>query len=105
MDYPRYISHRSIVSCIGATSYKLSKYVASIISPIAGKSSSHVLNLKYFAGMMQEERVKEEEVLVSFDVTLLFTNVSIDEAVDVIHRKLAADSPAGQPIARDGLAR
>ena len=40
--------------------------------------------------MMQEERVKEE-VLVSFDVTSLFTNVPIDEAVDVIHRKLAAE--------------
>ena len=33
--------------------------------------------------MMQEERVKEEKVLVSFDVTSLFTNISIDEAVDV----------------------
>ena len=31
--------------------------------------------------------MKEEEVLVSFDVTSLFT---VDEAVDVIHRKLAA---------------
>ena len=40
--------------------------------------------------MMQEERVNEE-VLVSYDVTLLFTNVPIDEAVDVIQRKLAAE--------------
>ena len=31
-----------------------------------------------------------EEDLVSFDVTSLFINVSIDEAVDIIHRKLAA---------------
>ena len=35
--------------------------------------------------------MKEEEVLVSFDVTSLFTNVPIDKAVDVIHRKLAAE--------------
>ena len=42
--------------------------------------------------MMQEERVKEEEeVLVTFDVTSLFTNVPTDEAVDVMHRKLAAE--------------
>ena len=33
----------------------------------------------------------KEEVLVSFDVTSLFTNVPIDEAVDVIHGKLAAE--------------
>ena len=35
--------------------------------------------------------MKEEEVLVSLDVTSLFTNVPINEAVDVIHRKLAAE--------------
>ena len=33
----------------------------------------------------------KEEVLDSFDVTSLFTNVPVDEAVDVIHRKLAAE--------------
>ena len=33
----------------------------------------------------------KEEVLVSFDVISLFTNIPIDEAVDVIHRKLAAE--------------
>ena len=31
---------------------------------------------------------RSEEVLISFDVTLLFINVPIDGAVDVIHRKL-----------------
>ena len=82
---------RPIVSCTGAPSYKLSKYIASVIFPLAGKTSSHVLNLKQFASVMQEERVKEEEVLVSFDVTSLFTNNPIDEVVDVIHRKLAAE--------------
>ena len=35
--------------------------------------------------------MKEEEVLVSFDVTSLFTNIPINEAMDVIHRKLAAE--------------
>ena len=33
-------------------------------------------------------RVEAEEALVSFDVNSLFTNVPIDEAVHVIHRKL-----------------
>ena len=35
--------------------------------------------------------MKEEEVLVSFDVTSLSTNVPIDKAVDAIHRKLVAE--------------
>ena len=32
-----------------------------------------------------------DEALVSFDVTSLFTNVSKDEAVEVIHKKLVEE--------------
>ena len=45
---------RPIVSCIGSPSYKLSKYIASIISPLAGKTSLHVLNSKHFAETMSQ---------------------------------------------------
>ena len=41
--------------------------------------------------MMKDVHVEAEEALVSFDVTSLFTNVPIDEAVDVIHRKLTEE--------------
>ena len=40
---------------------------------------------------MKDVCVDAEEALVSFDVTSLFTNVPIDEAVDVIHRKLTEE--------------
>ena len=40
---------------------------------------------------MMDVRVEAEEALVSFDVTSLFTNVPIDKAVDVIHRKLTEE--------------
>ena len=82
---------RPIVSCIGAPSYKLSKYIASVISPLAGRTSSHVLNSKHFTGVMKEERVEADEALISFDITSLFTNVPTEEAVEIIHRKLAEE--------------
>ena len=41
--------------------------------------------------MVKEVHAEVEEVLVSFDITSLFTNVPIDEAVDVTHRKLAEE--------------
>ncbi len=84
---------RPIVSCIGAPSYKLSKYIASVISPLAGRTTSHVLNSRHFRGVVKEERVEADEALVSFDVTSLFTNVPTEEAVEVIHmyRKLAEE--------------
>ena len=82
---------RPIVSCIGSPSYKLSKCIASIISPLAGKTSSHVLNSTHFAETMRDVSVGSDESLVSFDVTSLFTNVPIEEAVGVIRDKLRED--------------
>ena len=49
------------------------------------------MNSEYFTGVMKEERVAADEALVSFDVTSLFTNVPTEEAVEVIHRKLAEE--------------
>ena len=60
---------RPIVSCIGL------QYIAPIISPLVGRSSSHVLNSKHFAETMRDITVGKDELLVSFDMSSLFTNV------------------------------
>ena len=46
------------------------------------------------------------EILVSFDVTLLFTNIPTDEAVDVIHRRLLEDEEPEErtPLSPDRIA-
>ena len=82
---------RPIVACIGAPSYKLSKYITSLISPLAGRTDSHVKNSKHFVEMMSGLRIEDDEMLVSFDVSSLFTNVPVDEAVRVIHDRLQND--------------
>ena len=38
-------------------------------------------NSKYFVEVMSDLRVEEDEMLVSFDMSSLFTNMPIDEAV------------------------
>ena len=45
------------------------------------------------SGLLQGEdlRVEEDEMLVSFDVSSLFTNVPIDEVVQVIRDRLRRD--------------
>ena len=65
---------RTIVSCIGAPSYQLSKHITSLISPLTGKTDSHVMNSKHFVEVMVGLSIEEDQMLVSFDVTFLFTN-------------------------------
>ena len=48
-----------------APSYKLSKYIVSIISSLIGKTSLHILNSKHFVGMIKDVRVEAEEALIS----------------------------------------
>ena len=89
--YKAEVPLRPIVSCIGAPSYQLSKHITSLISPLAGKTDSHVKNSKHFVEVMSDLRVEEDEMMVSFDVSSLFTNVPIDEAVQVICDRLRRD--------------
>ena len=65
---------RPIVSAIGSPTYSLAKFVTSIIFPLAGMTPSHVKNTKHFTGMISEEAVNEDEVMVGFDVQSLLTN-------------------------------
>ena len=62
---------RPIVSAIGSPTYKLAKFVASIIKPLMGNTSSFVKNSKHFSDMVSSETAGPEEVMVSFDVQSL----------------------------------
>ena len=82
---------RPTVSCIGGPSNNLSKHIPSLVSPLAGQTDLHVKNSKHFVEVMAGLRVEEDKMLVSFDVTTFFTNVPIDEAVQVIRDKLQVE--------------
>ena len=54
-------------------------------------TKTHMKNSKHFLEALQDVRVAEDELLVSFDVSSLSTNVPLNEAVQVIQRKLEQD--------------
>ena len=74
---------RPIVSSIGSPTYGLSRHMTDLITPLAGRTSSYVRNSKHFVEMLQGVRLQPEEVMVSFDVKSLFTNVPISEALEI----------------------
>ena len=82
---------RPIASFIQSPTYQLSKHLSLILSPLVGKSPSAVKNSQEFAIFIKEQSLHSEEVLVSFDVVSLFTNVPTDLAVEVACKRLQDD--------------
>ena len=74
---------RPIVSCVNTFAYDLSAHLADILSLLTGKSDYTVTNSSHFVSTISHERIQENEVMVSFDVESLFTNVPIEGAVYV----------------------
>ncbi|KAI8483456.1 hypothetical protein Bbelb_387880 [Branchiostoma belcheri] len=82
---------RPIISCIGSISYHVAKFVADIISPLVGKNQYHIKNSKHFVNKISELTIGDDEEMVSYDVTALFTSTPIHEAIDVIEERLKND--------------
>ena len=57
--------------------YNLSKFLATLLSPLVGESPSAVRNSRDFVSFVSSLRPDPDEVLVSFDVVSLFIKVPI----------------------------
>ena len=62
--------------------YGVSRFLAKILSPVVGNTENTVKNSCHFA----------DQVLVSFDVVSLFTNIPVDLAINVATKRLRQDA-------------
>jgi len=59
---------RPIVNTIGSPTYELAKYVASILTPIVGKTSSYIKDSNQYVEFIKHTKLNLGDKIVSFDV-------------------------------------
>ena len=82
---------RPIIPSIGTVTYNTAKEFARILKPLVGLSEHHTHNTIDFVQQIKEVKLKEDESLVSYDVTALFTSVPIPPLLKIIEEKLKED--------------
>ncbi|KAG5340239.1 INDY1 protein, partial [Acromyrmex heyeri] len=64
--------------------YNLSHFLAQTLQLLTGKSESHITNSTDFIQNIQKIRLRSTDLLVSFDVECLFTQVPIKDILNII---------------------
>ena len=78
---------RPIISNIGTATYEIARYLAELLAPL-GKSKHTISNTKDFITRLKTERIPKRFKMISFDVKSLFTNVPLEETIDIILNKI-----------------
>ena len=74
---------RPVVSMIGTPEYQLAKYLDNLIKPNI-PDTYMLTSTKNFIDRINSTNVKPNDIMVSFDVCSLFTNVPLAETIDII---------------------
>jgi hypothetical protein len=77
---------RPIVSNIGAPTYQLSKYLAGLLTQLTGDSPHHIKNSTHFIQILNSIQIQPTDMMVSFDVVSLFTNVPIEDSIQLLSK-------------------
>ena len=81
---------RPILSATGTYNYKLAKWLDEKLKPLS--TNEHTLgDIFSFADDLQEMEISDHGILVSYDVSALFTNVPVDETIGILARKAFKD--------------
>jgi hypothetical protein len=78
---------RPIGNCISSPTYALVKYLTDQLRPLVGQSDCHIRNSEAFVQKLQSIKLQEMDILVSFNVVSLFTEVPLEETIQLLSVK------------------
>ena len=82
---------RPIVSYTRTPLYEISKYITNILKPYGKLKQQHTHSSKSFFAFICQQNIERDEIMVSFDVTSLYTTIPIDQALLIIRDLLEHD--------------
>ena len=102
---------RPILSMVGAPQHELGKWLVEVLQPVLDKYSSYLLkdtfafcdHLEDFSAQSQHDI--ESLCMCSFDVVSLFTNVPLQETIDVCMDALYRDESITAPLVPEDLVK
>ena len=72
-----------IVSYSGSPLYNLNKYVANILKTYVKHENNNAKNSTTFSNYIRNVPIKDDEIIVSFDVTSLYMNIPIIDTLNI----------------------
>ena len=75
---------RPVVSYKGTPLYEISKHIASILKLYGKLKEQHTHSSKSFSAFICQQKIEPDEIMVSCDVTSLYTTIPIDQALLII---------------------
>ena len=91
MNHKPTLSMRPILSASGTYNYKLAKWLEEKLKPLSVNQYT-IDDALAFSKEIRKHPVLEDDILVSYDVTSLFTNVPVQETIRILVEKAFTDN-------------
>ncbi|XGW35820.1 hypothetical protein V3C99_019196 [Haemonchus contortus] len=85
---PNTFKIRPIISCVGGPSDRISWFLSNIVSQLLTMVPSHLSNTKHFLELLHGSDLGQSNVVESFDVVSLYTNVQNEQALQALSEML-----------------
>lgn len=78
---------RPITSACASPGFKLSKFFTKLLSDIFSENGFHILRSTDITEKIKNTKINNDEILASFDVVSMFTNIPIDLMLSIIQKE------------------